>query len=50
LPEHLAHGAGVVDRLLQFRDIPVVVVPDHKRHALFRMRRRRRSQPKRRQS
>jgi len=37
-PERLAHGAGVVDGLLQFRNVLVVVVADHQRDALLRMR------------
>ena len=38
LLQRIAHGAGVVDRLLQFRNVPVIVVADHQRDALFRMR------------
>jgi hypothetical protein len=38
LLERIAHGAGVVDRLLQFWNVLVVVVADHQRDALFRMR------------
>ena len=38
LLERIAHGAGVVDRLLQLGHVPVVVVADHQRDALFRMR------------
>ena len=33
----IAHGAGVVDRLLQLRDVPVVVIADNERDALFRL-------------
>ena len=40
LLERIAHGAGVVDRLLQLGHVPVVVVADHQRDALFGMRRR----------
>ncbi len=39
LLQRIAHGAGVVDRLLQFRNVPVVVVADDQRDALFRLRR-----------
>ena len=35
LLQRIAHGAGVVDRLLQLGHVPVVVVADHKRDALF---------------
>ena len=38
LLQRIAHGAGVVDRLLQFRDVLVVVVADDQRDALFRLR------------
>ena len=44
LLERVAHGAGVVDRLLQLRDVLVVVVADHQRDALFGMRRLRQRQ------
>ena len=37
LLERIAHGAGVVDRLLQLGHVPVVVVADHQRDALFRL-------------
>ena len=35
LLERIAHRAGVVDRLLQLGHVPVVVVADNKRNALF---------------
>ncbi len=38
LLQRIAHGAGVVDRLLQFRDVAIVVISDDKRDALFRLR------------
>ena len=38
LLQRIAHGAGVVDRLLQLGDVLVVVVADHQRDALFGMR------------
>jgi hypothetical protein len=38
LLEGCAHGAGVVDRLLQLWNVLVVVVADHQRDALFGMR------------
>ena len=38
LLERIAHGAGVVDRLLQLRNVLVVVVADHQRDALFGVR------------
>ena len=37
LLERIAHGAGVVDRLLQLGNVLVVVVADHQRDALFGM-------------
>ena len=40
LLQRIAHGAGVVDRLLQLRDVSVIVVADDERDALFSMRRR----------
>ena len=40
LLQRIAHGAGVVDRLLQLGDVLVVVVADDERDALFGMRRR----------
>ena len=40
LLERVAHGAGVVDRLLQLGHVLVIVVADHQRDALFRLRRR----------
>ena len=40
LLQRLAHGAGVVDGLLQLRHVPVVVVADHQRDALLGLRRR----------
>ncbi len=39
LLQRLAHGAGVIDGLLQFWDVLVVVVADHQRDALFGVRR-----------
>ena len=41
LLQRIAHGAGVVDRLLQLWNVPVVVVADHQRNALFGVRGRR---------
>ena len=38
LLQRIAHGAGVVDGLLQFRDVLVVVIADHQRNALFGVR------------
>ena len=38
LLQRIAHGAGVVYRLLQLRNILVIVIADHQRDALFRMR------------
>ena len=38
LLERVAHGAGVVDRLQELGHVPVVVVADHQRDALFGMR------------
>ena len=38
LLERIAHGAGVVDRLLQLRHVLVVVVADHERDALLGLR------------
>ena len=49
LLERLAHGAGIVDRLLQFRDVLVIVVADHERNALGRLRRRDESRDQRKQ-
>ena len=48
LLQRFAHGTGVIDGLLQFRDVPVIVVADHQRHALFRVRghREREKQPR----
>ncbi len=40
LLQRIAHGAGVVDRLLQLGDVLVVVVADDERDALFGMSRR----------
>jgi hypothetical protein len=38
LPEGVAHGPGVVYRLVQLRNVLVIVVADHQRDALFRVR------------
>jgi hypothetical protein len=35
LLQRIAHGAGVVDGLLQLRDVAIVVIADHQRHTLF---------------
>ena len=40
LLERIAHGAGVVDRLLQLGDVPVVIVADDKCDALISIGRR----------
>ena len=37
LLQRIAHGAGIVDRLVQLRHVPVFVVADHERDALFGM-------------
>jgi len=36
--ERIAHGAGIVDCLLQFRHVFVIVVADDQRHPLFSLR------------
>jgi hypothetical protein len=38
LLQRIAHGAGVVDRLLQLGNVAIVVVADNQRDALFRLR------------
>jgi len=40
LLQRIAHGAGIVDRLLQLGHVPVVVVADHERDALLGLGRR----------
>jgi hypothetical protein len=40
LLERLAHGAGIVDRLLQLRHVFIIVIADDQRHALGRLCRR----------
>ena len=50
LLEGIAHGAGVVDRLLQFWNVLVVIVADHQRDALFRVRGRGERQQRRSQA
>ena len=44
LLQRIAHGPGVVHRLLQLGNILVIIVADHQRDALFRVRRLRQRQ------
>ena len=39
LPERVAHGPGVIHRLLQLGNVLVIIVADHQRDTLFRVRR-----------
>jgi hypothetical protein len=50
LLQGIAHGAGVVDRLLQFWNVLVVLIADDKRDAFFGVRGRRECQQRRRQA